>query len=228
MTQLHDYIGRAGIVVAVSMAAHAGAAHAEDVLQPFNIPAGAATHSIPEFARQAGINILASADILDGVTTNALVGTFVISEAVDRLLKGTSLIGRIGASGTVVILKRPAGTRDNASSGSNMTEETMTKSGIPSQRKATCCAVSAAVMMMGAPLAHAQAQGVDQPAQAAGDAGAVKQVKVVGTRASQQSSIERKKNAATAIDSIVAEDVGALPDRNVGEAISRMARITAA
>jgi TonB-dependent receptor len=51
------------------------------------------------------------------------------------------------------------------------------------------------------------------------------QVLVVGTRLSQQSSIDRKKNAATAIDSIVAEDVGSLPDRNVGEAISRMAGI---
>jgi TonB-dependent receptor len=50
-------------------------------------------------------------------------------------------------------------------------------------------------------------------------------VKVVGTRASQQSSIDRKKNAATAMDSIVAEDVGALPDRNVGEAISRMSGV---
>src|SRR5690242_10506716 len=48
---------------------------------------------------------------------------------------------------------------------------------------------------------------------------------VVSTRKSQQSSIERKKNAATALDSIVAEDVGALPDRNIGEAISRMAGI---
>ena len=48
---------------------------------------------------------------------------------------------------------------------------------------------------------------------------------VVSTRRSQQSSIARKKNAATAIDSIVAEDVGSLPDRNIGEAISRMAGI---
>jgi TonB-dependent receptor len=48
---------------------------------------------------------------------------------------------------------------------------------------------------------------------------------VVSTRKSQQSSIARKKNAATAIDSIVAEDVGSLPDRNIGEAISRMAGI---
>lgn len=63
------------------------------------------------------------------------------------------------------------------------------------------------------------------PAQAKDDANVI-QVTVVATRASQQSSIERKKNAATAIDSIVAEDVGSLPDRNVGEAISRMAGIS--
>jgi TonB-dependent receptor len=104
----------------------------------------------------------------------------------------------------------------------------MKKSGIPSQRKAICCAVSAAVMMMSVPLAFAQAQATAQQVQAApADADATPPVKVVvvGTRASQQSAIERKKNAATAIDSIVAEDVGALPDRNVGEAISRMAGI---
>jgi TonB-dependent receptor len=49
---------------------------------------------------------------------------------------------------------------------------------------------------------------------------------LVSTRRSQQSSIERKKNAATAMDSIVAEDVGSLPDRNIGEAISRMAGVS--
>ena len=49
---------------------------------------------------------------------------------------------------------------------------------------------------------------------------------VVSTRRSQQSSISRKKNAATAMDSIVAEDVGSLPDRNIGEAISRMAGVS--
>jgi TonB-dependent receptor len=48
---------------------------------------------------------------------------------------------------------------------------------------------------------------------------------IVSTRRSQQSAIGRKKNAATAMDSIVAEDVGTLPDRNIGEAISRMAGI---
>ena len=224
MTQLHEYVGRAGIILALSMTAHIGAAHSQEAARPFNIPGSVAAHSIPEFAKQAGINILAAADILDGVTTNAVVGTFAVSEAVDRLFKGTNLIGRVNTSGTVVILKRPPGERDNASSDPDKTEETMTRTTIPSQRKATCCAVSAAVMMMGAPMAYAQA--VDQQAGAAGgDTAAAHKVQVVGTRASQQSSIERKKNAATAIDSIVAEDVGSLPDRNVGEAISRIAGI---
>lgn len=45
---------------------------------------------------------------------------------------------------------------------------------------------------------------------------------VVGSRASQQSAIGRKKNARTATDSIVADDIGSFPDRNVNEAISRI------
>ncbi|MEO7494912.1 MAG: TonB-dependent receptor [Massilia sp.] len=103
----------------------------------------------------------------------------------------------------------------------------MTKNTLPGQRKATCVAVSAAVFMMGAPMAGAQTPATEQVAASTNNApaDAVQQVLVVGTRASQQSSIERKKNAATAIDSIVAEDVGSLPDRNVGEAISRIAGI---
>ncbi|MDV3458816.1 TonB-dependent receptor [Sphingomonas sp. HF-S4] len=45
---------------------------------------------------------------------------------------------------------------------------------------------------------------------------------VVGSRASQQSANNRKKAARTATDSIVADDIGSFPDRNVGEAISRI------
>ncbi|QBE67312.1 TonB-dependent receptor [Pseudoduganella lutea] len=60
---------------------------------------------------------------------------------------------------------------------------------------------------------------------AAESAEPIQKVQVIATRASQQSGIERKKNAATAMDSIVAEDVGAFPDRNVAEAISRIAGV---
>jgi TonB-dependent receptor len=86
--------------------------------------------------------------------------------------------------------------------------------------------LSAAVSIALASLVAANAAlAQDTQTPAADEARPVSQVKVVGTRASQQSSIDRKKNAATAMDSIVAEDVGSLPDRNVGEAISRMSGV---
>jgi TonB-dependent receptor len=86
-------------------------------------------------------------------------------------------------------------------------------------------AVSLAVASLAAAnLAFAQDTQTTDKTAAKKDDGVVT-VTVVGTRASQQSSIERKKNAATAMDSIVAADVGALPDRNIGEAISRIAGV---
>ena len=51
------------------------------------------------------------------------------------------------------------------------------------------------------------------------------EIVVVGARASQQSAINRKRNARTATDSIVADDIGSFPDRNVNEAISRVAGV---
>src|SRR5262245_57675438 len=50
----------------------------------------------------------------------------------------------------------------------------------------------------------------------------VEEVLVVGTRASLQSAIERKKNADTVADSIVAEDIAQFPDKNIGEALQRV------
>ncbi|ESQ79245.1 TonB-dependent receptor [Asticcacaulis sp. YBE204] len=53
----------------------------------------------------------------------------------------------------------------------------------------------------------------------------VTEVVVVGARAAQQTANDRKKKARTPTDSIVADDVGAFPDRNLNEAISRVAGV---
>ncbi|GGY46918.1 TonB-dependent receptor [Pseudoduganella albidiflava] len=84
--------------------------------------------------------------------------------------------------------------------------------------------LSAAVSLALASMA-ASAPALAQQGATGAAAEPIQKVQVVATRASQQSGIERKKNAATAMDSIVAEDVGAFPDRNVAEAISRIAGI---
>ncbi len=95
---------------------------------------------------------------------------------------------------------------------------------IVTPRKRLSYAVSVALAsLVAGNSALAQTAPAQPPAPGADDA--VQTVMVVGARASQQSAIDRKKNAATATDSIVAEDVGAFPDRNVGEAISRIAGI---
>ena len=69
----------------------------------------------------------------------------------------------------------------------------------------------------------AYGQDTGAPGLDTGDGATVSDVIVVGARASQQSSIDRKKRATTPTDSIVADDVGSFPDRSINEAISRVA-----
>lgn len=63
----------------------------------------------------------------------------------------------------------------------------------------------------------------NQSSTSSDDASSTEQeIVVVGSRASQQSANNRKKTAKTTTDSIVADDIGSFPDRNVNEAISRI------
>jgi TonB-dependent receptor len=49
---------------------------------------------------------------------------------------------------------------------------------------------------------------------------------VTGIRASQRASIDLKRDAIGVVDSIVAEDLGKLPDQNVAESLQRIAGVT--
>ncbi len=61
------------------------------------------------------------------------------------------------------------------------------------------------------------------PAPAAAEAG--DDIVVTGVRASLQSAQNIKRNSAQIVDSIVAEDIGKLPDRNIAEALQRISGI---
>lgn len=52
------------------------------------------------------------------------------------------------------------------------------------------------------------------------------EIVVTGIRASEQASIDRKRNAIGVVDSIVAQDLGKLPDQNVAESLQRIAGVT--
>lgn len=73
-----------------------------------------------------------------------------------------------------------------------------------------------------APDAAASAPAAAAAAQPAGKGNQLETVVVTGIRRSIQSAIDRKRNASTVSDSIVAEDIDQFPDKNVGEALSRI------
>lgn len=91
-------------------------------------------------------------------------------------------------------------------------------------------AVAAVITLLAAQAALAQENTQPQAApaapasQGAADSAppAAAVVHIAGTRQSVASAITRKKNAGTVSDSIVAEDIGQFPDKNVGEALSRV------
>lgn len=83
----------------------------------------------------------------------------------------------------------------------------------------------AAALGTGAPLSTAQTATQTGQPQNTANPSQLEEVVVIGIRASLQSAQERKKNADTVQDSIVAEDIGTLPDVTATEALQRITGI---
>lgn len=85
-------------------------------IRSFNVPAQPAVTAIPEFARQAGVQIVAPAADLEGVRTPAVVGDLEVRTALARLLTGTRL--RVAAdTGQLITLRSVAGRTRAAGTG---------------------------------------------------------------------------------------------------------------
>ena len=96
------------------MLAIAPAAYAET--RTFDLASQDAAQAIPEFARQAGLQIIAPADQLKGLTTPAIRGEQDVRAALRRLLAGTGLI--IAADdGDVITLRRSEKAENGAPGG---------------------------------------------------------------------------------------------------------------
>lgn len=86
MISYKSFLSCGAAVMVVCVAAEAAAQ-----TRQFNVPAQAAVTAVPEFARQAQVQIIAPARDLQGVTTPAVQGQLELREALDRLLAGTPL-----------------------------------------------------------------------------------------------------------------------------------------
>ena len=112
MTRRESVLRKAVLSKGISIALATGAAlsafgaYAQSAPQvEFDIPAKAAAESLPEYGRQAGVQIVAPAEGLEGVTTVALKGKQDARLALDSLLAGTGLVV-VNDDGKVITLGR--------------------------------------------------------------------------------------------------------------------------
>jgi outer membrane receptor protein involved in Fe transport len=110
-----------GAGCALAVLAAASATQAEE--RTFNVASARATDTIPEFARQAGIQIVAPADKLRGVNTPAIEGRYDTREALAMLVEGTGLRVVSDDGRTVMLAADPQG--GSASDGAEGTVEAL-------------------------------------------------------------------------------------------------------
>lgn len=75
----------------VALCALPTAAHAEEKLHDFDVPAGDLARALQQFARQAGVQILFPYDVAEGKRSRGLKGRMTTATALDRLLEGQGL-----------------------------------------------------------------------------------------------------------------------------------------
>jgi len=111
----------AGICMVVVLLAYASIqpaqaqAQTQSQTRDFNLPAQSATTGIPEFAHQAGIQILVSEPLVRGKRIAAVTGSHSVEEALAILLKGTGLVAtsKDGATYTVAAATTPSTSRNS-------------------------------------------------------------------------------------------------------------------
>ncbi|WP_288200124.1 TonB-dependent receptor [uncultured Pleomorphomonas sp.] len=69
----------------------------------FSIPAQPLTDALGQFGRQSGLQVAFPAEVAQGLSANAVVGTFTPRDALARLLQGTGVSWRITAQGAVIV-----------------------------------------------------------------------------------------------------------------------------
>jgi outer membrane receptor protein involved in Fe transport len=111
----HDFLAHGAIVSGVALAA-LPASPAFAAPRNIDIPSEEAARSIPEFARQENIQIIAPVSQLHGIKTAAVSGYMELDEALKALLVGTGLEVASNDSATIVLRRaaNAAPAEDNA------------------------------------------------------------------------------------------------------------------
>ncbi len=96
--------------VALSLWVASQAEESAEAKKSFKMSAGNAARTLKQAARQAGVDIVFSADIVEGVKTRAIKGDYPPSEALNLMLRGSSLVAVKHRKSGVFLIKRQKAT----------------------------------------------------------------------------------------------------------------------
>jgi len=94
------------------LGAHSAAHAADEQKVSFDVPAGEASVTLRELAKQAGLDILYSVDAVRGVRTAAVKGEFSPLGALHHAVAGTGLVGKQDEKSGALVVNRPASSSD--------------------------------------------------------------------------------------------------------------------
>lgn len=179
--------------------------HAYAAIVQFDISAGNGEKTFLEFARQSGLNVVASSSQLHSVTTPAIKGAYDANVALEMMLKGTDLTVSHSPEGIIMISSK------NETSVCDVKGEEMRNS---SKLKSTASWVAMIVATFQCSLAQSS------------DTVTMETVVVTGIRASMRAAIDIRRTSVNAVDAIASEDLGKMPDQNVAESLQRLPGVT--
>jgi iron complex outermembrane recepter protein len=182
--------------VAVGCLSIAGASVAGDVStesrRPTHILEQSLDSALQLLAKERGLQMIYPYALVGDRRTEGAVGDLTLAEALNRLLANTGLQYRYLDDTTITLAVVPP---------------SLQRAGSASDRRAG---------------RQHQRRNSRKKDAALNEIGPIEEVVVTGIRASLASAIENKQTASQIVDSIVAEDIGKLPDNNVAEAVQRI------
>lgn len=173
----------------------------------FNIPKQWAFSSLISFAEQADITFMFPMDKIENIKTNAVVGKYRITKALELLLNGTNLEMISDDEGQISILLDPSFERDN------MFNNKKSK-------------VAGAVLAVLSSVNSVQTLAEENSKNTTVNSQEIEVISVTGIRQSLTAVADFKKNSNFIQDSIFSEDIGKFPDANVAESLQRISGVS--
>jgi TonB-dependent receptor len=174
----------------------------------FDIPTESLDKSLNTLSDISKISFLFPYDLVENKKGNSVQGHYSVQQALNILLKGSSLEGEL--SNKKAFLIKPI-----------IIKETNNNS-LGKQNMKTQKTIIASILTM----MFSSAQGAEEPVN--NNEVSQKEVEVIqvtGIRSSLTKSMSLKQNASSIQDSIVAEDIGKFPDQNVAESLQRISGV---